>query len=94
MVLEEMSSLYSPWCCLQQPIHPAAGLNVSFRMLLAALDQGWRVVGPGQAVAVEIEREKMFHFTLIHEISGQTYQLAVAATPEVERFLRRNDYAI
>lgn len=94
MVLEEIISVYNPWCCLQQPAHPAAELNVSFRMLLAALDQGWNVVESVRPIPVGHDRRKMIHLTLAHETSGQTHQLLVAATPEVERFLSYNDYAI
>ncbi len=94
MVLEEMSSLYSPWCCLQQPIHPAAGVNVSFRMLLAAVDQGWMVVEPVRVILAEREKEKTFHFTLVQGTTGQLFQILVAATPEVEQFIGSGSYVI
>ncbi len=94
MVLEEMTSLYHPWCCLQQPVHPAAGMNVSFRMLLAALDQGWKVVETVQSFSVGRDCVKMFHFTLVHGQSGHVHQLSVAATREVEQFLRCSEYEL
>ena len=46
MIIEEMFALYNPWSYLQQPAHPMAGMNASFRALLAAIDQGWEIVEP------------------------------------------------
>ncbi len=50
MILEELSAIYNPWCILQQPLHSSSGLHDSFLALLAAIDQGWEVVEPVQAM--------------------------------------------
>lgn len=92
MILEEMSAFYNPWCFLQQPAHPACGLNSSFRTLLAAIDQGWDVVESTLVMPVEPGKSESYDFTLVKKTTGQIYQITVLATPEVDHFMHRNGY--
>ena len=92
MITEEMFTLYNPWSYLQQPAHPMAGMNASFRTLLAAIDQGWEILEPVLVSSSEGQQAKTYHFTLLHTALGQTYQLSVAASSEVERFIGGNGH--
>lgn len=92
MVAEEMIAFTQTWICLQQPAHPACGLNASFRTLLAATDQGWELMGPPQIVLLDERNIKSFHVILVHKITGQTTQLHISATPDVERFFQSTGF--
>jgi hypothetical protein len=87
MIQEEMFMLYNPWCYLQQPAHPTAGMNASFRALLAAIDQGWEILEPVLVTGEGSQATKCYHFTLLHMALGQTHLLSVAASSEVEHFI-------
>lgn len=87
MIIEEMFALYTPWCYLQQPAHPTAGLNASLRALLAAIDLGWEIVQPVLRSTRDGNETNAYHFTLLHTALGQTCQLSVAATSEVDQLL-------
>ena len=93
MIVEEMFALYTPWCFLQQPAHPTAGMNASFRALLAAVDQGWEILEPIYVSFSEEPREpKTYHFTLLQVALGQTHQLSVSASPEVEHYMNTSGH--
>lgn len=87
MVLEEMSAIYNPWSYLQQPAHPASGLNASFRTLLAAIDLGWEVIEPIHVQSEERSDRKSFHFLLTHPTLGKMSPFIVFGTSEVEQFV-------
>ena len=92
MIIEEMFALYNPWSYRQQPAHPMAGMNASFRALLAAIDQGWEILEPVLVSSGEWPGGQTYHFTLLHTAEGQAYQLSVAASSEVERFIGINGH--
>jgi hypothetical protein len=92
MVYEEIAATHSDWSSLQQPAHPAAGMNPAFRALLAAIDLGWEVAAP-VAVTHAAQTASIYHFTLAHKTLARPVQIAVPATPQVERFIHDNGYA-
>lgn len=92
MITEEMFALYNPWSYLQQPAHPTAGMNASFRTLLAAIDLGWEILDPVQLSGETHAAVKTYHFMLLHAALGQIYQLSVATSAEVEQFIQNGGH--
>lgn len=65
-------------------------LEPSVRLLLAALEQGWRIEPPVYVRACQDTPDKLaYHFSLRHSKHAERL-LAVAVGPEAERFLRTN----
>jgi hypothetical protein len=87
MIVEEMFALYNPWIYLQQPTHPTAGMNASYRGLLAAIDQGWEIIEPVLISDESRAETKTYHFTLMHAALGQTYHLSVSGSSELEHLI-------
>lgn len=94
MVLDEMNALYNPWIILQQPSHASIGITASFRSLLAAIDQGWQVEEPVQAMPTIRKDTWTYCFVLRHPIFAQTCRLYAPMTPQMERYVERNHYQV
>ncbi len=94
MVLEEMNAMYRSWTLLQQPTHPDPGVSASFRALLAAVDQGWRVEEPVQVMPSARRQIWTYYFVLFNPVSEETFRLLVPALPEVERYVEQNHYSV
>ena len=94
MLLEEMNTIHSHWNLLQQPAHPSLGIDASFRTLLAAIDQGWIVEQPVQALPSVRNLYWVYSFSLSNPKTSQNYCLFVPALPEVESFVERNQYSV
>ncbi len=94
MVLDEMHALYNPWSLLQEPAHPSKGMNASFRVLLSALDQGWRVVEPVRILPAARSYYWTFSFELTNPHLGQNCRLYVPAVPEVEKYVQQNEFHV
>lgn len=94
MIIEEMYDIYNPWCILQQPVHPENGMNASFRTLLAAIDQGWRVIEPVQALPSARWDNWTYYWVLSHPSEEQTSIIFVPAIQEVECFIEQSHYQV
>lgn len=94
MLLDEMTTIYGPWIMLQQPTHTSRGITASFRSLLAAIDQGWRVEEPVQVLPTAGGDTWIYYFVLTHPTLSQTCRLLVPAVAEVERYVEQNQYQV
>jgi hypothetical protein len=93
-MVDEMSLYHNPWSFLQQPSHASTGITASFRSLLAAVDQGWRVEEPVQVLPAAQGDAWIYTFALTHPGKTEVCRIYVPAVSEVERFVERNHYQV
>jgi hypothetical protein len=93
-MLEEMNAFYNPWSVFQQPYHPSSGVNPAYRLLLAALDQGWHVQQPVQILPTNRMDTQMYRFILTHPVTKQETVINVPAIPEVDLTIKHNNYLV
>lgn len=93
-MLEEMNAFYNPWSILQQPYHPSSGVNPAYRLLLAALDQGWLVQQPVQILPINHMDAQTYRFILTHPITSQETVINVPAIPEVEQMIKFSNFRV
>jgi len=75
------------WESLQQPVHGSAQPADCLR-LLAALDEGWRIMEAAQLLAHGKNAEgRGYLLTLAHPRRGLTSEWDVARSPEIEALL-------
>lgn len=80
-------SLYgNAWDRLQQPAHPAPGINAQYRVFLAALDAGWQMEG-APLLAPTSEAGWVYHCFLHRLPDNEPRLMILPATPEVERLI-------
>jgi hypothetical protein len=94
MPQNEMNLTTNSWGALQQPAHSSRSLHASFRALLAAIDQGWQVNQPVQALPSTRFENWTYHFVLTDPASQGAFRLFVPATPVVQRFIERNNFNV
>ena len=94
MLTEELTAINDPWNVLQQPRHASSGAHAAYRTLLAAVDQGWQVVEPVQALPAALADTWTYYFVLTHPVSAEKYRLFIPALPEVEGYVERNRYQV
>lgn len=94
MILDELIAIYNPWVLFQQPVHPTKGVNASFRTLLAALDEGWRVVEPVQVFSSVQQETWTYFWVLNHPGNAQTSVLFMPVTQDVDDFIEQNHYQV
>jgi hypothetical protein len=92
MVLDEMNAMDNPWSFLQQPSHTSSGITASYRSLLAAVDQGWKVAEPVQVLPTTRVDEWIYAFVLIHPSKAEFCRIFVPAVLDVVGYVERNLY--
>jgi hypothetical protein len=76
------------WSQLQQPVSPS-GNEPRLRLLLSALDQGWRIEDPVYLRPRWGEQSaRVFHF-ILHRSCHAPRLITVPESPEAEHFIRR-----
>jgi hypothetical protein len=66
----------------------------SFRVLVAALNQGWQVEEPVQVLPSARTQTWIYYFTLINKPLERSFRLLIPADPEVESFVGRNQFQV
>lgn len=94
MNIDELTARDNPWNMLQQPVHASSGTHATFRALLAAVDQGWQVEEPVQALPTVQSDAWMYCFIILHPLSGAVCRLFIPALPEVEGYVKRSQYQV
>lgn len=94
MVLDEMNAIHNPWINLQQPSHTSIGITASLRLILGAIDQGWELEEPVEAMTTTREDVWIYCFVLSDPESSQSCRLYTAATFEMEQFIERNQFQV
>jgi hypothetical protein len=75
------------WSRLQEPIHTTK-LPQDYLLLLAALDNGWKIYGPARLVYIDrLANDCSYLFNLTHDRLSRTVHLAVPASRIIEQFL-------
>ena len=76
------------WENLQQPSHPSE-VEPQFRMLLGAIDMGWRIEEPVYLRPRWSEAgPRVYHFILRRGLLAPPKMLSVPQGPEVDRFVQ------
>jgi hypothetical protein len=76
------------WANLQQPAHPSE-VEPQFRMLLAAIDIGWRIEEPVHLRPRWSDSgPRVYHFILRRALLAPPKMLSVPEGPEVDRYVR------
>lgn len=91
---EELTATRNHWNILQQPHHASSGVHAAYRTLLAAIDQGWRVEEPVQALPAAPADVWIYYFIITHPASAEKYRLFLPALPEVEEYVERNQFQV
>lgn len=88
-MLFAVAAAQSDWDRLQESPHPG-GLEPTYRVLLSALDTGWKIQAPVYLRARWDNRgPRVYHFVLHHASPLALRLLTVAESPEVARFVRQ-----
>jgi hypothetical protein len=76
------------WDLLQEPARPAR-LSATYLLLLAALDQGWRIEGPVQeSIHSNPSEMHFFYFILRRQSNRNTKTLMLPENSHVRQFIQ------
>jgi hypothetical protein len=76
------------WANLQQPAHPSE-VEPQFRMLLAAIDMGWRIEEPVYLRPRWSDSgRRVYHFILRRALLAPPKMLSMPEGPDVNRYVR------
>jgi hypothetical protein len=85
----------NPWDLLQQPARPSGAIDARYRLLLAALDQGWEVEEPVYFCPREKEGGNwVFHFVLTQPAHNQKQILTISDHAEVEYLISQEGWPL
>ncbi len=85
----------NPWDLLQQPARPTGSVDPRFRLLLAALDQGWEVEEPVYFRPRWNEAGNwVFHFILKQPARDQKHILTISDHEEVEYLIKQEGWSL
>jgi hypothetical protein len=85
----------NPWDLLQQPARPSGAIDARYRLLLAALDQGWEVDGPVYCCPRGTEAGNwVFHFILKQPTHDQKQILTISDHAEIEYLIKQEGWPL
>lgn len=85
----------NPWDLLQQPALPSGAIDSRYRLLLAALDQGWRVDEPIYfRPRWNKEGSWVYHFILKNDDPERTQLLTVSQGQDIEHTIHREGWRL
>ena len=95
MPLDNIAKLDGSWDLLQLPNRPLVGLHNSYRLLLAALDVGWRVEEPVYLRPRWCETDpSVYHFILQRLPDNQPNMITVPVGAEVDDLVRLEGWRV
>ena len=95
MPLDNTATRDGSWDVLQQPSRPRAGPHNSYRLLLAALDVGWRVEEPVYLRPRWCETvPSVYHFILQRLPDDQPNMITVPVGAEVDDLVRLEGWRV
>jgi len=89
-MLDEMNAIHYHWGLPQPPVKKAREMNLSFRALLAAVEQGWQIEEPVQVLPSTTTETWTYYFLLTHPSLSWAKRLFVPALPDVQRYVDQN----